>query len=165
MEVQTYIKYNRVSPKKVKQLAHALKGLKIQVAIDRMSFLTDKASRLLLKAIKSVQANAVHNFKLPVESLKIKVIETGKGPFLKRWNPVSRGMAHSIKKRTSHIRVIVESVGGVKPAIETKEKPALPEKIQNQNVKVQSEKEKTKEVQKENEKSDTTKKVEKGKGK
>ena len=51
----------------------------------------------------------VKNLKFDEAKLRIKTIETGKGPSFKRWNPVSRGMAHSIKKRTSHIKVVLEA--------------------------------------------------------
>lgn len=110
MEATASIKYMHISPKKIRELSRAVVGLKTQFALDRLSLLTDKGSLLLSKAIKSAQSNAVNNLKLPLDTLKIKTIETGKGPFLKRFNPVSRGMAHAIKKRTSHIRVVVEEV-------------------------------------------------------
>jgi large subunit ribosomal protein L22 len=122
MEHVAYIKYSKISPKKIRELAHAVVGLSALTALDRLTLLTDHASGHLSKAIKSALSNAVHNGKLVAESVKIKSIEIGKGPFLKRWNPVSKGMAHSIKKRTSHIRVTVESV---QPA---KAKAALPGK-------------------------------------
>ncbi len=108
MEIIAQTKYIRISPKKVHALARATLGLNPQLAIDRLTLLGNKASRVLTKVILSAFSNAKKNANLDPKLLKIKSIETGKGPFFKRWNPVSRGIAHQIKKRTSHIKVILE---------------------------------------------------------
>src|SRR3989344_9176263 len=101
MESITYIKYLRISPKKVKELAKMTRKLSPQEAINKLLFNSNKASRILVSIIKTALANATKNLKFDEAKLRIKTIETGKGPSFKRWNPVSRGMAHSIKKRTS----------------------------------------------------------------
>lgn len=160
MEMKALIKYTKVSPKKLREISHALVGLKTTVALDRLSLLTQKSARLLYKAVKSAQMNAVNNMKVSVESLTIKTIQTGKGPFLKRWNPVSRGMAHAIKKRTSHITVIVESKEQQKVLEGKKEIQNTKPEVQSSNIK----------DQKTDKKSKTTQSVElleekKGKGK
>lgn len=73
-------------------------------------FVTSKASRVLSDNIKIAESNAVNNLKLNKNALVIKTIEIGKGPFLKRWQAVSRGMAHQIKKRTTHVKVVLEEI-------------------------------------------------------
>ncbi len=82
-----------------------------------------KGAAILLKVIEQAKANAVNNFSCREESLVIKSIEVGKGAFLKRWRPVSRGIAHPILKRTCHLRVIVE---GDKEAIKKEDKAKKP---------------------------------------
>lgn len=89
----------------VKFLAKHAVGLSAQNAIDRLEMVTTKGGRFLSSVIKSALSNATKNHKLEGASLKIKSIEILKGPFFKRWQPVSRGMAHQIQKRTTHIKV------------------------------------------------------------
>lgn len=110
METSATIKYVRVSPKKVKEVSMLMHGLPVQAALDRLTFLNTKVARVLYKAIQSAVSNAVNNSKLDRSQLRIKTISVGKGPFFKRWNPVARGMAHQIKKRTTHISVKILSV-------------------------------------------------------
>jgi len=105
MEITVQIKYLHISPKKIKALGNILVGLKPVDAINRLTLQSGKGEKLLLSAIKSAVANAQNNSKLDPGGLKIKTIEILKGPFMKRWQPVSRGIAHQIKKRMSHIKV------------------------------------------------------------
>ncbi|OGG08048.1 50S ribosomal protein L22 [Candidatus Gottesmanbacteria bacterium RIFCSPHIGHO2_02_FULL_40_24] len=107
METHAIIKYQRISPKKMKALSKLTVGLAPNKALDRLQFVPGKAARLLSQAVLSAKSNAVNNLKLNSTDLIIKEVIVNKGPILKRWQPVSRGMAHSIKKRTSHIMVKV----------------------------------------------------------
>jgi large subunit ribosomal protein L22 len=109
MQAAATIKYIRTSPKKLRELAKAARGLSPNQAIDRLNLQGTKAGKLLAKAIISARNNATNNSRLS-SALLIKTIEIGKGPTFKRFRPVSRGMAHEIKKRTAHIRVTVEEV-------------------------------------------------------
>jgi large subunit ribosomal protein L22 len=110
MEAVAYIKYLRVSEKKLKSLSRLLIKLPVSEAIDRLLIGGTKSAKILADAIKSASSNAKNNLKLDNANLKIKTIEVLKGPIFKRWQPVSRGMAHQIKKRTTHIKVILEEV-------------------------------------------------------
>lgn len=107
MEIIAQIKYLRTSPKKLKALGNIVVGLKPTDAIDRLLLVSGKGAKLLLSAIKSAQANAKNNLKLDESLLTIKTVEVGKGPIMKRWQPVSRGMAHQIKKRMTHLKVVL----------------------------------------------------------
>lgn len=120
MEAVAYTKYIRVSPKKIRFLARSIKGFSPGEARDRLLFVTSKAARILSDNIKMAEANAVNNLKLNKSALRIKTIEIGKGPFLKRWQPVSRGMAHQIKKRTTHVKVVLEELQETKSLPQTK---------------------------------------------
>ncbi len=94
-----------------------LVGLSPVDAINRLTLQRGKGEKLLLSAIKSALANATNNLKLDPKGLKIKTIEVLKGPFMKRWQPVSRGIAHQIKKRMSHLKVTI-----IKTTIEKNQK-------------------------------------------
>ncbi len=110
MKIITTSKYLRVSPKKAKILVRSIKSLRPKDALERLNFMRDKAAFLLSKVIRSSLANATNNAKLNMDSLAFSTIEVGKGPFSKRWQPVSKGMAHQIKKRTTHIKITLEEV-------------------------------------------------------
>lgn len=109
-EVLATIKYLRVSPKKLREVVGVVRGLSPIAALDQLKFLPKRAAQPLAEALKSAIANATNNLKLKIENLRIKTIEIGEGPRLKRWRAVSRGAAHQYKRRTSHIKVILEEM-------------------------------------------------------
>lgn len=108
MEVKSETKYIRVSPRKLRLVVAGIKGLNPKEAILRLSPSKKTTTRPIFLAIKAALANAVSNFKLKEENLRFKKIEVGQGPALKRWRPVAKGVAHPYKKRTSHIKIILE---------------------------------------------------------
>ncbi|MBI5465597.1 hypothetical protein HY946_03220, partial [Candidatus Gottesmanbacteria bacterium] len=81
-----------------------------QATLDQLAFLNKAGAKVLLKTLKSAIANAENNLKIKRENLKIKKIEIGEGPRLKRWRAISRGAAHQYKRRTSNIKVVLEEV-------------------------------------------------------
>jgi len=97
-----------MSPKKAKFLADSIKKMKPADAIDRLTFGKEKGFILFAKAIKSALSDSENNYKLDKNSLFFKSLEVGKGPHLKRWQPVARGMAHQIKKRMTHLKIVLE---------------------------------------------------------
>ncbi|MDP3985642.1 MAG: 50S ribosomal protein L22, partial [bacterium] len=72
------------------------------------------AAEPVRKVIESAVANAVHNAKLTRESLYVQTITADGGPTLKRWRPRAFGRAAPIRKRTTHIMVVVSDVEPVK---------------------------------------------------
>ncbi|MCL5411501.1 MAG: 50S ribosomal protein L22 [Patescibacteria group bacterium] len=108
MEVIAEAKYLRTSPRKLMLVAAKMEKLKPSQALVSLKFTPKAAAADLSKAIKSALANAVNNHKLAESKLVIKKIEVLEGPRLKRQIPRSRGMAHPILKRTSHLKVILE---------------------------------------------------------
>jgi len=99
----------RITSRKVRLVAELVKKLSPQEALKNLQFINKRAAKPLARVIKQAIANAVNNFGLVKEELKFYRIEVMEGPVFKRWRPVSRGRTHSVKKRTSHIRVILES--------------------------------------------------------
>lgn len=137
MKTVTNIKYLRVSPKKIRELGSSIIGLNPQEAIDRLLLRGDKRARLMAQAVKSAKSNAVNNLKQNISYLRIKKVEVMKGPFFKRWQPVSRGMAHQIKKRTSHIKIELEEIMKVQPKKKDK-KTVINNKVERRNRGTQS---------------------------
>lgn len=97
----------RQSPRKVRLVADSVRGKKVSVALTTLSFVPKRAAEPLKKLIDSAVANATHNFKLNPEDLYVKSITVDPGFVMKRWMPKWRGTAHPIRKRTSHVRVVL----------------------------------------------------------
>lgn len=107
MEFKTTIRYLRMSPRKVRLVADLMRGKEVGAVQNELEH-TRKASSLpLLKLLKSAIANVKHNFELSEKGLYIKEIRVDGGPMLKRFRPRAFGRAATIRKRTSHVTLIL----------------------------------------------------------
>jgi len=107
MEVQALTKYARMSPKKVREVAREIQGRPAPEALDLLRFIPRKSARLIHKTLTSAVANAENNHNLSSDDLVVKRCIIEEGPALRRFNPVARGSAHPIRKRLSHIRIVL----------------------------------------------------------
>ena len=131
MEVPAKHRNLRMSPRKVRLVLPAVKGRPVDEAIQLLR-LTNRAAALpVAKAIKSAAANAEHNHDLDPKRLVVKHLSADEGPVLKRYVSQSRGRAHQIQRRTSHLTVVLDELpapataeGKVKRAV----KKAVPKK-------------------------------------
>lgn len=116
MKVSATQKHARMSPRKLRPYARMIQGMKVVSAQQQLSFAAGKAPVIILDVLKSAIANATHNLQIPVGELRVASIVVNQGLVMKRFMPVSKGMAHPILKRTAHVTVIVEgqSPQGVK---------------------------------------------------
>lgn len=135
MKIVAKSRYIRTSARKLRLVVPLAKGLSPEGAIVVLENSAKRATEPLVKAIKQAVANAVNNLKLKKEDLLIKNILIEEGPTYKRWRAGARGRAKPILKRTSHIRVILETeetkeAKGVKG--KTEEKVEQKSKIKNQ---------------------------------
>lgn len=101
----------RISPKKLNLVAEMVRRKSVAQADSILRFTNKKAAEIVRKAIASAVANAENNFKQEKEMLFVDEIIVGKGPTLKRFNPVSRGRAHPILKRVSIITIKIGVLG------------------------------------------------------
>ncbi|MBN2467592.1 MAG: 50S ribosomal protein L22 [Deltaproteobacteria bacterium] len=108
MEVKSINRYIRISPRKLRYVADIIKGKKVEEAVDILTFLPQKASAIIGKIVKSAIANAGQDESIDVDTLYIKKVFVDEGPTLKRFRPRAMGRASKIKKRTSHITVILD---------------------------------------------------------
>lgn len=113
MEIVAKSKSVRVSPRKVRLIADAVKKMSIDDAVKNLEVIKKRGAYSLLKGLKSAVANAINNAKLSEEKLFIKAIDIVEGPSFKRFHASTRGRIHPYKKRSSHIRVVL----GVKEEI------------------------------------------------
>jgi large subunit ribosomal protein L22 len=108
METQATARYIRISPRKAKYVADLIKGKKVEEALDILTFTPRKASSIISRVLKSAVANASQNESIDVDTLYIKRIFVDGGPILKRFRPRAMGRANRIRKRTSHITVVLD---------------------------------------------------------
>ena len=97
----------RQSPRKVRLVANLIKGKKVSDALSILKFVTKRATSPIGQLISSAAANAKNNFNLNPETLIVKEIRVDEGAVLKRRMPRARGMAYQIKKRTSHVQLVL----------------------------------------------------------
>lgn len=97
-------KYLRTSSRKLRLIADAVRGLPVEKALEYLKFMTKRGAEPLYKVVKSAAANAKTQG-IDMKNLVVSIIDVQEGPTYKRWRAVSRGAAHSIMKRTSHINV------------------------------------------------------------
>ncbi|MDK2823775.1 MAG: large subunit ribosomal protein [Clostridia bacterium] len=107
MEAKAVAKYIRISPRKARQVIDLIRGKDIQDAFAILKFTPNKGAELIEKVLKSAVANAEHNYEMDVDSLVVSRAYVDQGPTLKRFKPRAMGRADLIRKRTSHITVIV----------------------------------------------------------
>ncbi|MFZ5641743.1 MAG: 50S ribosomal protein L22 [Bacillota bacterium] len=107
MEAKAVAKYIRISPRKVRQVVDLIRGKKIGEAIAILKFTPKRAADAVEKVVKSAVANAEHNLEMDRDALYIAEVYVDQGPTLKRFKPRAMGRADLIRKRTSHITVVV----------------------------------------------------------
>jgi large subunit ribosomal protein L22 len=97
----------RISAFKVRDVTREIQGLPVDRALSLLQFSVKKAAALVSKTLKSAIANAQNNANLAPDDLFVKEATAGEGPTFKRFKSRARGSASPIRKRTSHIRIIV----------------------------------------------------------
>jgi len=112
--MKTKQKYIRTSARKLRLVADAVRHLSPVEAMKNLKFIGKRAAEPLYQAIRQAVSNAKNNQGVKEENLRFKTLEINEGATYKRFRAVSRGMAHSIMKRSSHIRVVLEEKHGSK---------------------------------------------------
>ncbi|MBW2621347.1 MAG: 50S ribosomal protein L22 [Deltaproteobacteria bacterium] len=110
MEAKAVAKYIRVSPRKVRIVAKNIKGLTVEKALSQLTYTPKKAATILQKVLNSALANAEQNSEIDVDTLYVKNVYVDEGPTAKRWRPRAMGRATRIRKRTSHVTVILDEI-------------------------------------------------------
>jgi len=107
MKVRAEAKYIRQSPYKVRRVLDNVRGLPVEDARDVLELTNRRAADPILKVLNSAVANAEHNHAIDEEELFVSEAYANEGPTLNRWRPRARGRATRIRKRTSHITIIL----------------------------------------------------------
>ncbi|MDR1528196.1 MAG: 50S ribosomal protein L22 [Puniceicoccales bacterium] len=104
------LKYIRISAKKVQDLARLLKGKPALDAMALVKSIRKKSARLIGSLLHSAIANAENNNNLAANRLIVESVIVEEGPVLRRFIPAAKGSAHPIRKRMSHIRLILKNI-------------------------------------------------------
>lgn len=107
MEAKAVEKFIRISPRKLRYVADIVKNKSVEEAVGILTFTPKKAASIIKKAVESAAANAAENHEMDEDSLMVSKIYVNEGPILKRFRPRARGRATRIRKRTSHLTVVV----------------------------------------------------------
>ena len=107
-------KFVRISPMKVRRVLALVRGKSVSEALAILKYAPQGASRDVAKVVASAAANAENNFGLDPRTLVVSEAWANEGPTMRRYQPRAQGRAFQIRKRTSHITVVVESKEGAK---------------------------------------------------
>lgn len=108
MDVKARLRHTRIGPRKARLVADMIRGKNVNEAMNVLTFTRKKAAREIQQLLKSALANAEENHKVvDVDDLFVKTITVDEGVAWKRQMPRARGMASLIKKRTSHITIVL----------------------------------------------------------
>ena len=111
MEAKATVKYVRMSAPKARRTIDLIRGRQVDEARRILKFSTLGAARTVEKALDSAIANAEQNQGAAPQNLIVDRAWVDEGPTLKRWRPRAYGRATRVRKRTSHITLVVKSLG------------------------------------------------------
>ena len=123
MEAKATLRFVRMAPRKIRRVAALIKGDGYIDAKAKLTFMPKAASQVLLSTMKSAAANAISkegSAKVKVENLYVKDVWVDGGPIMKRIRPVAMGRAFRIRRRTSHVNIVLAE----KPTTQSPDKEA-----------------------------------------
>jgi large subunit ribosomal protein L22 len=112
MEVRARLKFVRVAPRKAQLVADLIRGKGSEEALNILNFTKKAAARILVKVLKSALANATQKKTVDIDRLYVKKVTIDQGPTMKRFQPRALGRATTIRKRTSHITIVLDEGRG-----------------------------------------------------
>ncbi len=111
MESRAILREVRIAPRKARLVVDLVRGKSVEDALSVLAFTSKKAARLIEKTVRSAVANAEDTQNIDVDKLFVKSAFVDDGPLSWRWRPRAHGRATGIRKRTSHITIIVDERG------------------------------------------------------
>ena len=108
MEVKASVKNVRVGDQKARIVANMIRGKMVNDAIRMLTYDNKKPSMIIKKLVESAVANADQKKVIDLDNLYVKEIMVDKGPFMKRFQPRAQGRAFVIKKKSSHISLVLD---------------------------------------------------------
>lgn len=112
MEARAQARHVRVAPRKVRMVMDLIRGKDLNEALTILRFTPRSSSKVVEKVLLSAAANAQNNYDMDEDSLYVSNCYVNEGPTLKRFRPRAMGRAGMIRKRTSHITIILKEKEG-----------------------------------------------------
>jgi large subunit ribosomal protein L22 len=106
--VKAHARSLRIAPRKMRLVTNLVKDMRLNDAVTQLQFTNKKGAKMLQKLLQSAAANAENNFSLNRDGLFIKTITCDMGPVLQRSFPRARGSAFMIRRKMSHVNVVLE---------------------------------------------------------
>ena len=110
MEARAELKFARISARKAKIVLDLIKGKEAKEALAILKYTNKAASPIVSKILKSAMANATNDHSMNENKLVVAEAVANQGPTMKRISPRAQGRAYRIRKRTSHIRIVLKEV-------------------------------------------------------
>jgi large subunit ribosomal protein L22 len=108
MEVRAKLRFVRVAPRKARLVADLIRGKGSEEALNILAFTKKGAAKIIIKVLKSAIANATQKKTIDIDHLYVKKITVDQGPTMKRFQPRALGRATTIRKRSSHITIVLD---------------------------------------------------------
>lgn len=108
MEVKAKLSFARIGCQKARLVADIVRGQDVNEAIKSLTFMRQKGAVLIKKLIESAVANAENKKVIDVDNLYVKSIWVDMGPSMKRYRPRAQGRAFEVRKKISHINVVLD---------------------------------------------------------
>jgi large subunit ribosomal protein L22 len=111
MEARASVRFVRISPPKARRVIDLIRGRQVEEARRILRFSPHSASRTVEKCLNSAVANAEQTPGVVPQNLVVERVWVDEGPTLKRWRPRAYGRAARVRKRTSHVTVVLKTLG------------------------------------------------------
>jgi large subunit ribosomal protein L22 len=108
MEVKAHLSYVRVGTQKARLVADAIRGKGVNEAIRILTFMPKKSAVFMKKLVESAVANAEQKKVIDIDNLYVKTVLVDEGPDMKRYRPRAQGRAFMIRKKTSHVHLVLD---------------------------------------------------------
>jgi len=108
MEVKAKLRYAKVGAQKARLVADLVRGKDVNQAIRTLTFMKKKSAGLVKKLLESAVANAEQMKVVDIDNLFIKSVTVDQGPSIKRMQPRAKGRAFVVKKKMSHINLVLD---------------------------------------------------------
>jgi len=112
VEARAVARYVRIAPRKVRIVLDLIRNKDVDEALAILKFTPKAASPIVYKLVNSAAANAEHNYNMNRDNLYISQAYADQGPTLKRFKARAMGRAGMIRKRTSHITIVLKEKEG-----------------------------------------------------
>lgn len=127
-EVKAHNRYLRMSPRKVRLVVDIIRGMDAEPALAQLTYMSKAAARPVRKLLQSAIANAEHNNKIKSDNLFVKKATVDQGPTIKRFRPRAMGASAAIRKRTSHVTLVLAPKVEPKKEVKAEKKEEKAEK-------------------------------------